>query len=203
MSASVAEVKRPFIREPRKLPIVLSPEGVARLLDAAPSLKHKAALSVAYGAGLRASEIISLKIEDIDSTRMVIRVDRRDIAREALRHLLPLRLGQGGPGRADRQPRHRGNIEGLANDRLQLRKTPALPEDPAVLHRAEQRVVEPLHGIAAARRRRMDRIGKHAEAEPSGKSRSFPQWQPWYARLKRGKSGYRQVFAPLHTADAI
>jgi len=65
------------------------------------------------------------------------------------------------------------------------------------------RRVEPLHGIAAARRRRMDRIGKHAEAEPSGKSRSFPQQQPWYARLKRGKSGYRHVFAPLHTADAI
>src|SRR5258707_3449859 len=65
----------PFIRQPRKLPIVLSPEEVAGLLDAAPSLKYKAALSVAYGAGLRASEIISLKI-DIDSTRMVIRVEQ-------------------------------------------------------------------------------------------------------------------------------
>jgi site-specific recombinase XerD len=69
-------IRLPFIREPRKLPIVLSPEEVARLLDAAPSLKHKAALSVAYGAGLRASEIISLKVEDIDSTRMVIRVEQ-------------------------------------------------------------------------------------------------------------------------------
>src|SRR5437899_200655 len=69
-------IRLPFIREPRKLPIVLSPEEVARLLDAAPSLKYKAALSVAYGAGLRASEIISLKVEDIDSTRMVIRVEQ-------------------------------------------------------------------------------------------------------------------------------
>src|SRR5438876_796593 len=69
-------IRLPFIREPRKLPIVLSPEEVARLLDAAPSVKYKAALSVAYGAGLRASEIISLKIEDIDSTRMVIRVEQ-------------------------------------------------------------------------------------------------------------------------------
>jgi site-specific recombinase XerD len=58
------------------LPIVLSSEEVAPPLDAAPSLKHKAALSVAYGAGLRASEIISLKVEDIDSTRMVIRVEQ-------------------------------------------------------------------------------------------------------------------------------
>jgi integrase len=52
---------------------VLSPEEVARLLDAAPGLKYKAALSIAYGAGLRASEIISLKVSDIDSARMVIR----------------------------------------------------------------------------------------------------------------------------------
>jgi integrase/recombinase XerD len=51
----------PFVWEPRRLPVVLSPEEVARLLDAAPGLKYKAALSVAYGAGLRASEAISLK----------------------------------------------------------------------------------------------------------------------------------------------
>jgi integrase/recombinase XerD len=69
-------VHLPFIKEPRKLPVVLSPEEVARLLDAAPGLKYKAALSVAYGAGLRASEIISLKVSDIDSARMVIRVEQ-------------------------------------------------------------------------------------------------------------------------------
>jgi site-specific recombinase XerD len=65
-----------FIHEPRKLPVVLSPEEVARLLDAAPGLKYKAALSVAYGAGLRAAEVVSLKIGDIDSRRMVIRVEQ-------------------------------------------------------------------------------------------------------------------------------
>jgi integrase/recombinase XerD len=65
-----------FVRVPRTLPVVLSPEEVARLLDAAPGLKYKAALSIAYGAGLRASEVISLKIADIDSTRMVIRVEQ-------------------------------------------------------------------------------------------------------------------------------
>jgi integrase/recombinase XerD len=65
-----------FIHEPRKLPVVLSPEEVARLLDAAPGLKYKAALSVAYGAGLRAAEVVSLKISDIDSKRMVIRVEQ-------------------------------------------------------------------------------------------------------------------------------
>ncbi len=65
-----------FVREPRKLPVVLSPEEVARLLDAAPGLKYKAALSVAYGAGLRAAEVVSLKVSDIDSKRMIIRVEQ-------------------------------------------------------------------------------------------------------------------------------
>ena len=65
-----------FIHEPPKLPVVLNPEEVARLLDAAPGLKYKAALSVAYGAGLRAAEVVSLKISDIDSNRMIIRVER-------------------------------------------------------------------------------------------------------------------------------
>src|SRR6202051_2298947 len=65
-----------FVHEPSKLPVVLSPEEVARLLDAAPSLKYKTALSVAYGAGLRASEVVGLKVSDIDSQRMVIRVEQ-------------------------------------------------------------------------------------------------------------------------------
>jgi site-specific recombinase XerD len=65
-----------FVHEPRKLPVVLSPEEVACLLDAAPGLKYKAALSVAYGAGLRVSEAVALKISDIDSKRMIIRVEQ-------------------------------------------------------------------------------------------------------------------------------
>src|SRR5712692_10026215 len=65
-----------FIHEPRKLPVVLSPEEVVRLLDAAPGLKYKAALSVAYGAGLRAAEVVALKVSDIDSKRMLIRVEQ-------------------------------------------------------------------------------------------------------------------------------
>jgi site-specific recombinase XerD len=64
------------VREPRRLPVVLSPDEVARLLDAAPGAKYRAALGVAYGAGLRASEVVSLKLSDIDSERMVIRVEQ-------------------------------------------------------------------------------------------------------------------------------
>src|SRR5271156_1806038 len=64
------------LRYPRKLPSVLSPEEVARLLMATKCLKHRAALSVAYGAGLRVAEVASLKVGYIDSARMLIRVER-------------------------------------------------------------------------------------------------------------------------------
>ena len=65
-----------LVRQPRKLPAVLSAEEVGRLLEAAPGPKHKAALGTAYGAGLRVSEVVALKVGDIDSTRMLIRVEQ-------------------------------------------------------------------------------------------------------------------------------
>ncbi len=90
-----AQVAMTTVREPRRLPVILSPEEVRRLLDAAPDLKYKAALSVAYGTGLRASEVVSLKVGDIDSERRVIRVeqgkgakDRYAMLSEHLLHLL-------------------------------------------------------------------------------------------------------------------
>jgi integrase/recombinase XerD len=64
------------VHQPRKLPTVLSVEEVARLLDAAPGPKYKAALGTAYGAELRVSEVVALKVTDIDSTRMLIRVEQ-------------------------------------------------------------------------------------------------------------------------------
>src|SRR5467141_1711812 len=63
-------------REPRRLPVILSPEEVGRLLASARNIKHKALLSLAYATGLRASEVVSLKLTDIDSDRMVIRVEQ-------------------------------------------------------------------------------------------------------------------------------
>ena len=64
------------VSHPRKLPVVLSPDEVARLLNATTCLKHQAALSVAYGAGLRVAEVAHLKVADIDSERMLLRVER-------------------------------------------------------------------------------------------------------------------------------
>jgi integrase/recombinase XerD len=65
-----------FVREPRKIPVILSLEEVARLLEAAPGPKYKAAMSAAYGAGLRVSEVVSLKVSDVDSKRMLLRIEQ-------------------------------------------------------------------------------------------------------------------------------
>jgi integrase/recombinase XerD len=64
------------VHEPRKAPVVLNQEEMARLLEAAPGLKYKAAFGVAYGAGLRVSEVVALKVSDIDSKRMTLRVEQ-------------------------------------------------------------------------------------------------------------------------------
>jgi site-specific recombinase XerD len=62
-------------KHPRHLPVVLSRDEVARLLNATTCLKHQAALSVAYGAGLRVAEVAALKVSNIDSERMLLRVE--------------------------------------------------------------------------------------------------------------------------------
>ena len=68
--------KMSTVYEPRKLPVILSPDEVKRLLEATLSLKYKAAFATAYGAGLRASEVTHLRVTDIDSQRMVIHVEQ-------------------------------------------------------------------------------------------------------------------------------
>jgi integrase/recombinase XerD len=78
---------------PRKLPTVLSAEEVAQLLTATTCLKHRAALAVAYGAGLRVAEVAALKVGDIDSQRMLIRVERGKGGRARQAMLSPDLLG--------------------------------------------------------------------------------------------------------------
>ena len=65
----------PRLRVGSTLPVVLDPEEVAHFFDYVPSLKYRAALMLCYGAGLRISEAVALRIKDIDSKRMVIRVE--------------------------------------------------------------------------------------------------------------------------------
>jgi len=80
------------VREPRKLPVVLSCEEVARLIAAAGTPKYQAVLSVAYGAGLRASEVVALKVGDIDSTRMTLRIEQGKGRKDRYAMLSPLLL---------------------------------------------------------------------------------------------------------------
>ena len=77
---------------PRKLRQVLTPEEVVRLIEAAPSRKYRCAFSVAYGAGLRSSEVVSLKVCDIDSKRMVLRIEDGKGGKDRLAKLSPLML---------------------------------------------------------------------------------------------------------------
>jgi len=65
-----------YAKEPRRLPVVLSPDEVVRFLDAVPSMQCRAALTTAYAAGLRVSEVVHLKVGDIDTARMVILVEQ-------------------------------------------------------------------------------------------------------------------------------
>ncbi len=80
------------VKVPRTLPVVLSPQEVARLLGAARNVKHQAALSVAYGAGLRVSEVIALKVGDVDSQRMTLRVEQGKGAKDRYAMLSPVLL---------------------------------------------------------------------------------------------------------------
>ena len=80
------------VRLPRKLPVILSPREVARLLNAVSNPRDKTALAVAYGAGLRVSEVVSLKISDIDSQRMVLRVEQGKGSKDRFALLSPALL---------------------------------------------------------------------------------------------------------------
>ena len=80
------------LRVPHRLPVVLSREEVARLIECAGNDKYRAALSVTYGAGLRASEVVGLKIGDIDSQRMALRVDQGKGHRHRFAILSPVLL---------------------------------------------------------------------------------------------------------------
>ena len=79
----------PMPKKPFKLPVVLSPDEVMHFLDCIESLKHRTLLMTAYAAGLRVSEATHLKVTDIDSQRLVIRVDQGKGNKDRYVMLLP------------------------------------------------------------------------------------------------------------------
>src|SRR5260370_32862434 len=82
----------PRVRRPRTLPVVLSQEEVVQFFDHIPSLKYRAILMSCYGAGLRVSEAVALKVSDIDSKRMLIRVEQGKGRKDRYAMLSPRRL---------------------------------------------------------------------------------------------------------------
>jgi len=76
----------------RKLPVVLSLEEAKRFMSCTAHPKFKAALAVAYGSGLRVSEVVALKVSDIDSERMTLRVEQGKGSRDRYAMLSPVLL---------------------------------------------------------------------------------------------------------------
>lgn len=77
---------------PRRLPVILSPEEVKRLIAASGNLKHQTALALAYATGLRVNEVVSLKVDDIDSQRMTLRVEQGKGQKDRYAMLSPVLL---------------------------------------------------------------------------------------------------------------
>ena len=80
------------VHMPRKLPVILSREEVSRLIAAAGNLKHQTALALAYGTGLRVNEVVTLKVGDIDSQRMTLRVEQGKGQKDRYAMLSPVLL---------------------------------------------------------------------------------------------------------------
>ena len=81
----------PTPRQPQKLPQILSPEEVARIIEHTVNPKHRTLLMTAYGTGLRLSELCHLKVSDIDAQRMTVRVEQGKGAKDRYT-LLSVRL---------------------------------------------------------------------------------------------------------------
>ena len=86
----MSKMKPVFV--PRTLPVVLSREEVSSLIVATKNLKHQTALSIAYGAGLRASEVSALKVGDVDSARMTLRIQQGKGGKDRYAMLSPVML---------------------------------------------------------------------------------------------------------------
>jgi integrase/recombinase XerD len=87
-----AMAKMQSVRVPQKLPVVLSKQEVARLIACVSHIKHQTALSLAYGTGLRVSEVVALKVTDIDSQRMTLRVEQGKGRKDRYAMLSPVLL---------------------------------------------------------------------------------------------------------------
>jgi len=84
--------KMQSVRVPHKIPVILNKQEVARLIACAGNLKHQTALALAYATGLRVNEVISLKVSDIDSQRMTLRVEQGKGGKDRYAMISPILL---------------------------------------------------------------------------------------------------------------
>ena len=130
-------------RKPEKLPPVLSPEEIARFLEAVAGLRNRVALTTAYAAGLRIGEVCRLKVASIDSRRMLIRVEGGKGAKDRYAMLSPRLLdilrayckrARPGlwlfPGRESRRACRRGRIAGRLSGRARQAQVRQIRHDP-------------------------------------------------------------------------
>jgi site-specific recombinase XerD len=84
--------KMQSVHVPRKLPIILSPQEVAQIIQCAASVRDQTALAITYGAGLRVSEVVALRVSDIDSQRMTLRIEQAKGQKDRYAMLSPFML---------------------------------------------------------------------------------------------------------------
>ena len=84
--------KMQSVRVPHKIPVILNKQEVVRLIACAGNLKHQTALALAYATGLRVNEVISLKVSDIDSQRMTLRVEQGKGGKDRYAMISPILL---------------------------------------------------------------------------------------------------------------
>jgi integrase/recombinase XerD len=163
----------PYARREKKLPVVLSRQEVARLLRAAENLKHRTMLMTAYGCGLRRSEVVTLRIDDIDSSRMVVRVRRGKGRKDRYVPLSPVLLKvlrgywreyrpadylfPGAKASEPMRPRSLGKVCAEARSKARLHKGVSMH---TLRHNAEWRIMPSAHVNPALRRKnRGKRLG--------------------------------------------
>jgi site-specific recombinase XerD len=84
----------PTARQPSRLPEILSRDEVHRLINSTVTLKQRAVLATTYAAGLRVSEVVNLKVSDVDSSRMTLRIQQGKGAKDRYTLLSPRLLGE-------------------------------------------------------------------------------------------------------------
>lgn len=170
-----------FVHEPRRVPIVMSPEEVARFLESAQGPKWKAALSAAYGAGLRVSEVVALKVSDVDSQRMLLQIEQ-------------------GKGRKDRHAMLSSQLLELLRDWYRIARPPMGRGRLWAWHRVCRTV---------GREARAGVLHQHPCPErapsPSGRSCTLRSCSSWRVGRRRGSLPEAQtsVFSAISSASSI